>query len=182
MGIEKAYDLIVFEYSFAFWQWGKFSCEEIPSEYGNLEELIKHLDEVAGIDWISNEGIKPTEASFYQFMAELGFYGYDITPFKEWTTYTENPTFDFTLPEGVSVSFDPELMQKVDYFVRHEAENMLFIYGENDPWSAPAVELTYHTNSIKVVKPGGNHRTRINNLPDDQKTIVLEKLEEWLSD
>jgi hypothetical protein len=73
-------------------------------------------------------------------------------------------------------------MRQVDYFVRHEAKNMLFIYGEYDPWSAPAVELTYHTNSIKVVKPAGSHRTRINNLPDSQQEIVVKQLGEWMND
>ena len=82
----------------------------------------------------------------------------------------------------MKVAYEPDLMQQVDFFVRHEAENMLFICGEYDPWSAPSVELTYHTNSIKVVKPKGSHRTRISNLPDDQKKSVIKQLEEWLKE
>ena len=144
--------------------------------------MIQYLDEVAGINWISGEGIKPMEPFFYQAMREIGFYGYDIEAFKNWTSYTENPTFEFTLPEGVSVIYEPRLMQQVDYFVRHEAEKMLFIYGEFDPWSAPAVELTYHTSSVKVVKPGGSHLTRIHNLPEDQKQFVMRQLKEWLAE
>lgn len=181
MGWEKAYDLTVFEYPFAFWQWGSFKCEQIPDSNENPEEIILHLDAVAGIDWISDKGIDDLFPFFYQALREIGFYGYDITPFKEWTSYDQNPVFTFTLPEGMSVTYEPGLMRKVDYFVRHEAENMLFIYGEFDPWSAPAVELTYHTNSVKIVKPEGSHRTRIYNLPDDQQKVVLEILEEWLN-
>ena len=181
MGIEKAYDLIVFEFSFAFWQWG-FNCEDIPSKPLKAVEMIQYLDEVAGIDWISDEGIKPMEPFFYQAMREIGFYGYNIEAFKNWTSYTENPTFEFTLPEGVSVIYEPQLMRQVDYFVRHEAEKMLFIYGGFDPWSAPAVELTYHTSSVKVVKPGGSHLTRVHNLPEDQKQFVMRQLQEWLAE
>lgn len=181
MGIEKAYDLIVFEYSFAFWQWGRFNCDEIPSGSELKAEIVEHLDKVAGIDWISNEGIKILQPFFYQAMRELGFYGYDIEPFKEWTSYTSNPTFGFTLPEGITVNYDPAVSQKVDYFVRHQAENMIFIYGEFDPWSATAVELTYSTNSTKIVKPGGSHLTRVHNLTDKQKRQVMNRLEEWLN-
>jgi len=182
IGFEKAYELTVFEYSFAFWQWGMFSCDQIPQSYHDPDKIIAHLDEVAGIDWISDRGINSMFPFFYQALREIGFYGYDITDFKEWTTFTKNPDFTFTLPDGMTVEYEPELMRRVDYFVRHEAENMLFIYGEYDPWSAPAVELTYHTNSIKIVKPKGDHRTRINNLPEKQKETVIKQLKKWLDE
>ncbi len=71
-------------------------------------------------------------------------------------------------------------MQRVDYYIRHKAENMIFIYGEYDPWSATSVDLGGHTNSIKIVKKGGSHSTRINNLPEKQKQQVLDSLNSWL--
>ena len=71
-------------------------------------------------------------------------------------------------------------MEKVDQFVRHEGDNMIFIYGEWDPWSAPGVQITGKTNSFKVVKPEGSHGTRIRNLPEEQRKKVLESLGEWL--
>jgi hypothetical protein len=180
MDIEKAYELTVLEYSFAFWQWGYIDCDFIPVDYSDPNSIIKHLDQVSGLKWISNEGIEEMQPFFYQAMREIGFYGYDIEPFKTWTTFKQNPTFEFTLPKGLIVEFDPRLMQQVDYFIRHEADNMLFIYGEYDPWTAPAVDLTFHTNSIKIVKPKGNHRTRINNLPAEQQKLVVETLQFWL--
>ncbi len=182
MGIEKAFELTVFEYSFAFWQWGYFSCDQIPQDFSNPDSIVKHLDHVAGLKWISNEGIEDLQPFFYQAMRELGFYGYDISPFQDWTTYNRNPTFEFTLPEGTTVDFEPGLMQEIDCFIRHQADNFIFIYGENDPWSAAAVELTYHTNSVRVIKPGGNHRTRISNLPVEQQNFVMETLQSWLNE
>ncbi len=181
MGIEKAFELTVFEYSFAFWQWGQYGCEKIPDDFSDKEKIIRHLDQVAGIDWISNEGIQRLQPFFYQAMREIGFYGYDITPFSSWTSFETNPTFAFSLPDGVEVTYEPQLMQDVDHFIRHKAEKMLFIYGEYDPWSAPAVDLTYHTSSVKIVKPGGSHRTRINNLPPELRDQVMNTLQEWLS-
>jgi len=181
MGIEKAYELLVFEYSFAFWQWGMFHCDDIPNDIDNPDMMLQHLDKVAGFDWISEEGIKKMQPFFYQAMREIGMYGYDIKNFEGLTSYTHNPTFDFTFPKGIEVKYEPELMQRVDFFLRHKAENMIFIYGETDPWSAPAVELAYHTNSIKIVKKGGSHRTRINNLPIQQRDQILDSLKSWLA-
>ncbi len=178
--IEEAYDLLVFEYSFAFWQWGNIDCNDIIMEPDNPDNMIKHMDKVTGIDWISDQGISKIFAFYYQAMLEMGFYGYNIEPFIEFTDFTSNPTFVFSVPDSLEVVYNPIPMQKVDHFIRHEADNMIFIYGETDPWSATAVDLTYNTNSIKIVKPGGSHTTRIRNLPEDQKKLVVETLKSWL--
>ncbi|MCD4729366.1 MAG: aminopeptidase, partial [Bacteroidales bacterium] len=180
MGIEKAFDLLVFEYSFAFWQWGNIDCNNILMDPDNPENMVKHLDKVTGIDWISDQGISKIFAFYYQALSEIGFYGYNIEPFKEYTVFKSNPTFTFILPDSIKVVYDPVPMQKVDHFIRHEANNMIFIYGETDPWSATAVDLTYNTNSIIIIKPGGSHTTRIRNLPEKQKNLVIETLKNWL--
>jgi hypothetical protein len=180
MKIEKAFDLLVFEYSFAFWQWGNVDCNDITMEPDNPENMVNHLDKVTGIDWISDQGISKIFAFYYQAMSEIGFYGYNIEPIKEYTEFKSNPTFTFTVPDNMKVAYDPVPMQKVDHFIRHEANNMIFIYGETDPWSATAVDLTYNTNSIKIIKPGGSHTTRIGNLPEEQKKLVIETLKNWL--
>ncbi len=180
MEIEKAFDLLVFEYSFAFWQWGNVSCNEIIMDLKNPENMVEHLNDVVGIDWISDQGISKIFAFYYQALHEIGFYGYDIEPFKEYTSFKSNPTFSFTIPENIDVIYNPVPMQQVDNYIRHEAENMIFIYGETDPWSSTSVDLTYNTNSIKIVKPGGNHSTRINDLPEEQKKLLIKTLKNWL--
>lgn len=180
MGFEKAFELMVFEYSFAFWQWGMTDCNNIPDSTEEAAKMVKYLDDVASIDWISLEGVQKLQPFYYQAMHEIGMYGYDIEPFEGLTTYDSNPTFDFTFPNGLDVVYEPEIMERVDFFIRHKAENMIFIYGEYDPWSATAVDLAYHTNSIKIVKEGGSHRTRISNLPEEQKNQILDSINSWL--
>ena len=72
-------------------------------------------------------------------------------------------------------------MQKVNQWVRTEGDNIIYIYGENDPWSATAVHLTPETNAIKLVKSGGNHKTFINDLSKAQKAQVYNALRKWLN-
>jgi hypothetical protein len=179
--ISKAYELTVLEYSFAFWQWGAVSVSAIPFPPASPEKLVQHLNNVAGIDWISNEGIEQLQAFFYQALREIGFYGYDISPFEDVISFETNPDFEFAAPEGVTITFDPIPMQNVDCYIRHKAENMIFIYGENDPWSATAVDLTYNSNLIKIIKPGGNHLTRLKNLPEKDFNFVMQILMSWLT-
>lgn len=186
MGMEKAFELTVLEYSFAFWQWGYVDPSTIPfptvdtMQATEIKQMVNHLDRVAGISWISNEGIHELQPFFYQALAEIGFYGYDISPFRDWVSYTENPTFEFTAPQNTEIVWDPKPMQAVDHFIRHEADKMIFIYGETDPWSATSVDITYNRNILKIVKPGGSHTTRINNLPKEQKELVISTLKNWL--
>jgi hypothetical protein len=179
-GDTAGYELTVLEYSFAFWQWGTTPCSSIPQQDANPEVAVLHLLSVTGPDWVSDEGIGGLQPFFYQSLTEIGFYGYDHSEFPGCVTALDVQSFDFTCPEGASCIYDPAPMEKVDKFVRHEGENMVFIYGEWDPWSAPGVQITGKTNTFKVVKPEGSHRTRIRNLPEEQQIMVLEALGEWL--
>ena len=178
-GIEKGYELTVLEYSFAFWQWGRI-CESIPNNNSIAEDMVRNLIEVAGLDWISDQGIANQQPFFYQAMREFGMYGYNISPFKEWVSFKQNPTFEFTFPEGVNVEYDSSTHEKIDFFIRHKAKNMIFIVGGNDPWGSTSVDITYQTNSFKVVKEGGSHVTRILNLPEEQKKLVIDTILEWM--
>jgi hypothetical protein len=168
------------EYSFAFWQWGRWKCDVIPETDTKPEKMVEHLDQVAGIDWLSDGGIDRFRPFYYQALTEIGFYGYDVDPFKEWVDYDHDITFTFTAPEGVECVYNPEPMKKVDKFIRHDARNMMFIYGETDPWSAPKVQTSGANNVVNIINPGGAHGTRIRNLPDELQQQVYELLEEWM--
>ena len=178
-GIEKGYELTVLEFSFAFWQWGN-SYVKIPRPDVGPKRMVDYLNNIAGINWISDQGITSQQPFFYQAMCQFGMYGYDITSFKEWVSFDKNPTFEFTFPPGVEVEYSPETHHKVDCFIRHKATNMIFIVGGNDPWGAPSVDLPNETNSLKIVKEGGSHRTRIMNLPKADRDLVIYTIREWM--
>jgi len=180
MGEMAAYELIVLEYSFAYWQYQLFLCDSIPGYDVSAKKAIRHLDAVASIDWVSVEGIKGMQPFFYQALTEIGFYGYDLTEFDGLIEGLDHGLFTFTAPEGVTCVYDPEPMQKVDAFIRHQADKMMFIYGEWDPWSSPAVQVTGREGVKKYIKPGGSHGSAIYNLPEEMKQNIFSTLEEWL--
>ena len=177
-GLEKGYELTVLEYSFAFWQWGN-SCKTIPNK-AKPKEMVKELLRVSGINWISDQGIENNQPFFHQAMHEFGMYGYDITPFKKWVSFSKNPTFDFTAPKNVNIVYNPDTHRKIDYFLRHKAKNMIFIVGGIDPWGATSVDVTYETNSFKITKHNGSHTTRILNLPNPDKEFVISTIKKWM--
>lgn len=180
MGELGAYELIVLEYSFAYWQYQIFPCDSIPEPGVTSEKAINHLDDVAGIDWVADQGIAGNQAFFYQALTEIGFYGYDLTQFDGLIEGLDHGLFTFSAPEGVECVFDPAPMQEVDNFIRHHADKMMFIYGEWDPWSAPAAQVTGRDGVKKYIKPGGSHGSNIYNLPEEMKEDVFKTLEQWL--
>ena len=174
------FEYIVLEYSFAFWQWGKEDCNDIPSVDATNKELLKHLETNSSFRYFSDQGIEPIAPFFYQAYTEMGYYGYDITDFKDLLIEVTEPTSKIFLPKDSNLEFNCSLMHDINSWVQKHGNNMLFIYGENDTWSATAIQLTGETNSVKMVKTGGSHRTRINSFDEMEKEIIYSTLEEWL--
>jgi len=180
-GIEAAFEYVVLEYPFAFWQWGTIPCESIPVKSDPDSVVLKHLMEVSSVDYFADEGIRHYWPFFYQALTQIGYYDYDTTGMGKYLNDVKDFTFTFCAPPGTSPKFNPNYMKKVDKYLKKKGNNMIFLYGEYDPWSSTAfVPIEGKTNALKIVKKGGSHSTRINNLPDDQRTQVLDSLDKWL--
>jgi hypothetical protein len=174
------FEFVVLEYGFAFWQWQYTNCSKIPDTTASNEALFEHLKEGSSFEYFADQDIKNIQPFFYQAYAELGYYGYDISEFKDLLTEVTEPTSRIFLPNDLNSEFDCCVMQKINTWIQKNGNNMIFIYGEVDAWSATAVELTGETNAIKMVKKGGNHRTRIKSFNDTDRVIIIDTLEKWL--
>jgi hypothetical protein len=170
----------VLEYDFSFWQWQRVTCDEIPDTTATNEELFSHLTKCSSFDYFSDQGIKPIAPFFYQAYSQIGYYGYDISNLKDLLKAVKEPTSKIFIPKGSNPVFDCCILQKVNTWIQKHGNNMVFIYGGNDTWGATAIELTGETNSIKMVKKGGSHRTRIRNFDANEQKFIIHKLEDWL--
>lgn len=180
VGKEKAFEYSVLEYSFAYWQWSTEGCEKIPDSNSSDEEIFGHFKKNSGVDYFADKDITSFYPFFYQAYKDYGYYAYETEPFKEYIRYADGQT-PFFIPEGVNLVFSPEPMKDMSEWVENDAENFIFIYGGNDPWTAAGVCLTGKTNSIKMVHPNGSHRTRIKTFSAEDQEIIYSKLEEWLN-
>ena len=80
--------------------------------------------------------------------------------------------------DDIDWTFRAETIPDVIQWIQTEGDNIIFIYGGDDPWTGGAVELTGQTNALKVIQPGANHRVKILDL--NEQDLVLSTLEEWL--
>ena len=180
VGAERAYEYAVLEYSFAYWQWSDGDCSKIPDENSSIKEIWDHLLVNGGVSYFSDKDIVGIQPFFYQCYTEFGYYAYEVDQFKDFIKYADGQTA-FFIPKDSNPTYDPQLLKSINNWASNEAENFIFIYGGNDPWSSTGACLTGKKNSIKMVFPGGSHRTRIRSFDKKDKELIYSKLEEWLS-
>lgn len=179
LSLDEVLDYCVLEYPFALWQWGRF-VDEIPEANASIDELFNHLMKVSGPSYFALEGMESIKAFFVQAAYELGYYGYDTKPFKKYLSIktAKNYIYKIFLPE--ELQYKKSTAKEVQKFIKTTNSEILFIYGEFDPWSASGFVVPAKDNFLKIVKPGGSHSTRINNLPENQKEEIKTKLSNWL--
>lgn len=180
MGLDRAYDLSVLEYSFAFWQWGS-SCETIPLKDSPAQILFLHWKMINPFTFFNEEDIEKTRPFFYQAMTEIGMYGYQVEPFKKYLKDTANITFTFAMPKDHYPKYNYQTMKDIDSWIKESGNNILYLYGQNDAWSSTAVDPGTKTNAVKLYNPGGSHRTRIKSYPPEMQDSIYTVLEKWLN-
>lgn len=182
--LAEVLDYCVLEYPFALWQWGT-STDTIPSLSSDNETLFNHLMGISGADYFSED---PSMRSFFvQAARELGYYGYDVEPFKEYLTIQSAHGYlnRIMLPEKLvdKVTFHPDLYHKIYNFLKENDPKMIFIYGEIDPWSAAMPPIFEgKKNEQFYIQPRGSHRSRISNMPDEMKEQILTQINQWLAE
>lgn len=180
ISMNEVLDYCVLEYSFAFWQWGT-PASHIPANSATTEVLFKHLTEISGPDYFATG--QPTQAFFIQAARELGYYGYDIEPFKDllFIRTAKDYLQRIMLPEGITIQFQPELYKKLTNFIETSDPRLIFVYGEYDPWTSVGItKLDGKKNMFVAIQPKGSHRARINTLPDSLRDKVIQTIKLWL--
>lgn len=179
--IEEIYDYSVLEYSFALWQWGT-PISSIPATTASDDEIFSHLLAISEPGYFTADS--PNASFFVQAARELGYYGYDVQPFKQYLSIqsSEGYLHRLMLPEELKdMPFDKTLSKKITKFLKKQDPKMIFIYGQNDPWTATGVTWLKNKKNIHVfIQPNGSHLARISTLPEAEKAEVMELINEWL--
>ena len=153
------------EYSFSIWQWGT-DIHSIPEISASDDILLDHLLAISGPSYFIADS--PTLSFFVQAARELGYYGYDISPFKPYLSIKTSKDYlrRLMLPEDLkNMKFDKTLSK------------------QNDPWTAAGVTWLKDKKNIHVfVEPGGSHLARIGTMPENQKQKVMSLLKGWLEE
>lgn len=182
--LREVFDYCVLEYSFSLWQWGGDPAS-IPALTASDEELANHLIKAVDPDYFA---IGTANYPFFiQAAKELGYYPYDLRPFKgliELKSAKDYLRKIFVPEELREVKFDKTLYKKMRKYLKNNDPKMILVYGEDDPWTAPGAgwAASGKQNMHYFVDPAGSHRARILTLPDEQKYLAIALLHQWLNE
>jgi hypothetical protein len=176
------YDYCVLEFAFSFWQWG-YAVSTIPASTATDQEFFNYLIKICSPDYFDIESGKPTFPFFVQALKQLGYYGYNPKPFKKFMELSDTHDYIMKLfmPSSNRFIYDPAMSLLVKKYLKKDADKILLIYGENDPWSASAASTRGNRKILKVVQPNGSHRSRIGTMPEEQNKQVVNTLKAWMN-
>ena len=181
--LDEIFDFSVLEYSYAHWQYGT-AIDKIPALSGSDQELFDQFIAVSSPRYFQD--YSSIESFFVQAQRELGYYGYDLEPFAAYLTIESDKGYlkKLVVPKDADVSFDKTLFEKVCAYLNNTDPYMVFIYGEYDPWSATAADVSVNLkdkkNIIVAYVPKGSHNANIRRLPEDLQKRVVDTIKKWL--
>jgi len=162
-----------------FWQYGGANrCAHIPDAGATDNEVWAFFDEIgAPTDWDDAEELW-LEPYYWQVETQLGGAGTDTSYLDDLLVY-DWKNVDDTPSIAIKPVFDPSAMQDVASWLASDAERVLIVYGERNPWTAGAVELASAHDSYEVIAPKANHGADIAMLAPEDKQAAHDALEAW---
>lgn len=181
-GKSVAYEHAVIELPFAFWQYKnpedpKIGCAKVPAPDASAKDLAAYLDQVSPPN--QDTDVFLFMPYFFQAATQLGSPASDLTHLDPYRLH------DYSIgqytPPGVAIPYSDAAMHDVEKWIRTEAHDILFVYGEFDPWSAGAYpDNAKGKNFLRLFVPGGNHGSNLFALAAPEKEKALQATRAWL--
>jgi hypothetical protein len=176
-------EISIFELNWAFWQYFLESeCALVPDADAPLADLVGFVGEVVGLTGSSDDNVLPYASALYQSGTETGYPDFSEleVPLQDLLRYPGSNTPRTFVPADIPMEFDPFAMADIDRWVKERGTRLIFIYGQNDPWSAEPFELgPGTTDSYRYIAPGANHRANISRLRDEDKFEAANAIRTW---
>ncbi len=179
IGTGAVLEFIVLELTFSFWQYAA-DCDAVPERGASMQEVFDYLNKLVGYNFYSDAIADFYRPSFYQFLTELGYYGFVHDHVKDLLVSLKRPGNLIFGPQDADLSFNPAYMQNVKNFLDKKGKKILYIYGELDTWTACGYTPVPGMDALRMVKKDGSHATRISSFSEEERQIIYSKLKKWL--
>lgn len=179
--LDKAYEAVVLDLVWAFWQYsGESDCADVPdARTVSDQDLFAYVDAISGWSFYTDQGLEPYTPYYYQSGTQLGAPTLALPHLKGLTRYGYQPPRNF-VPRAIPMRFDKRVMPDVDRWVRNHARHMLFVYGENDPWGAERFSVGRGARDAYVyTAPGANHGASVAGLVAAQRDRATARILDW---
>jgi PS-10 peptidase S37 len=183
---EIAYEQAVIELPLLFWQYThpedeELGCSHVPNRKSSLLEIRNFLSMTNSVESYSNAESAAFMPYVYQNATELGWGKDDVDHLIDLLKYPDVNQLS-SLPPGIKHHYTELPMKDIEHWVRDEAQNLMFIYGEFDPWSAGALkDVNANGDNHVYYVPQGNHTSSTNDLPLELKNEAESVVSRWLN-
>ncbi len=182
-GEEALLENLTANLDWSFWQaWGETYCSQVPRASATNARFWKFYLDFSYLSFLQTPGA-PDEtmklgALYYEWLTEQGFalqINSRVEPLLELpsSTATMEEQFGDMFPEVVLPAYDGSVTAAVRDWVQGEAEDMLLVYGQYDPWSGGAMAEPAQESSGRYFVPGATHGAQIGALPEEERAAAM---------
>ncbi|MEU5419179.1 S28 family serine protease [Streptomyces sp. NPDC020799] len=180
---DKAYENVALDLVWSFWQYHLQSdCASVPATDASTDDLYKFVDTISGFDSYTDQGLEKFTPYYYQAGTELGWPTVRTPQLKGLLRYPGINVPRAYVPRDIPMRFHRGVMADIDRWVRKDSERMLFVYGQNDPWSGEPFTLGRNAaarHDFRFYAPGGNHGSNISQLVADERAKATAEVLQW---
>lgn len=172
----------VIEFPYEFW-WGNQDPGEIPDAGESVQNLFDYLNKVSSFSKMKSRSVKFNETLAYQQATELGAYGYDMEPLLPFLKKVKLARLDPFVPmDAGDYKFDSQIMINILEFLQNQANKIIYLYGENDIFTAASADPKGSVNSIQIIGKDLGHQFRIKDLSEPDRKQVINMLNIWITE
>lgn len=180
LGFDRALETAVLELPFTFWQYGNAThCAEIPTQAATDAQWWDFINTFNAPSYWSDYQTELYEPYFFQAATQLGYPAYSEAAVADLLKHPGVDVAATYVLEDKMPTLDKAVMPDIADWLATAGTRMMFVYGQNDPYTAAAFELGDATDSFVFTVPLGNHGAEILQLPDADRKQALAALHAW---
>ncbi|MET8688826.1 S28 family serine protease [Streptomyces sp. NPDC004732] len=178
---DRAYEFAALDQVWNFWQSGaEADCATVPDAKKTGDDELWKWSKDHGFSVYRDQelGTNGTGPYYRQAATQLGWA--DLR-FKHLDGVRRHPGIyqpNSVLPAAMRGTYNNHTIADVDRWVHKRGQRMMFVYGENDPWSAEKFTPSRH-DSYRYVVPGANHGASIAGLPAAEQKKAVATIKRW---
>lgn len=180
---DAALDFAVGNVRFGLWQYADPSaCDSVPPTTASDDELFGFLESVSAVEGSDDYYLDFFEPYYFQAALQLGAPGSDESYLASLLSVPLGlGPAAFVQPGPTKTAiFQPGSMPDIQAWTLEAGHQLLFVYGEVDPWSAAMFEVPGPTtDTYAFIAPGMNHGAGIYGLPSDEQATAIDAILRW---
>jgi len=181
LSLDTLFEFMVCDYPISCFSRYAGDVSSISHLSDSAEALFRHLIKVVDMKYFSDATLLQNAPLIYQCITELGYHSYRTSHIDSLLISLENPTYALLSPVKETIPFDAAIMEYANERLVSEINNVIYLYGEYDPWTACAVTPSKTTNCIDIILPGKGHNFKLADVPDSGYLEILDSLRAWTS-